>query len=85
MALKEEHSFVEDFFNFESALNFTLDWIEENFEPDYEFIDSQEIKLMNSGTYRAGVILKNKQFDFDIGIEDSTTASGLLYGAETDA
>ena len=74
MTLKEEHSFVEDFFNFEAALNFTLDWIEDNFEPDYEFIDSQEIKLMNSGAYRAGVILKNKQLDFD-----------TLYGSDVDA
>ena len=69
----EKHSFVKLFFNFESALNYTLDWIEENFDPDDQFIDRQEINLMYSGAYRAGVILKNKQLDFD------------LYGSSEDA
>ena len=66
MTLREEHSFVEIFYNFEQALNFALDWIEENFDPDREFIDTQEIVLMDSGAYRAGVILKNKQLDFPL-------------------
>ena len=70
--MTEEHSFVEDFFNFEAALNFTLDWIEENLDED-EFIDIQEIVLMDSGAYRAGVILRKKQLDFD------------LYGSTEDA
>ena len=72
--MTESHSFVEVFFSFESALNFTLDWIEDNFDPNQEFIEEQGIKLMDSGAYRAGVILRKKQLDFD-----------MIYGAEQDA
>lgn len=71
--MTEEHSFTELFFSFENALNFSLDWIEENFDPEDDFIDVFEIKLMDSGAYRAGVILKNKQLDFN------------LFGATEDA
>jgi hypothetical protein len=71
MALQEEHSFVEMFFNFEGALNFTLDWIEDNFDPTEQFIDRTEIVLMDSGAYRAGVILKNKQTELFGATEDA--------------
>lgn len=76
MAKKKLLSFLDVFFNFDDAVEWRSGHIEDHlvgYENAEWFIHEDEIKLLPSGAYRAGLILINQPDQLD------------LFGAEQDA
>jgi hypothetical protein len=59
-------TYLDVFFNYYDAIDWVESHMDDHSEFDWETIDL-EIKLLDSGAYRAGVTFKRKQMELDFG------------------